>query len=78
MAAEKTTVPASVRNPYLRCYFQAKNLRSGDTYKLYEFILWIDAKHDEFRKAHGIPDHKEYNEQEQDAFIEFLEGGIST
>lgn len=76
MAAELQVVTESARNPYLRCYFRAKGLRPGDTYKNYEYMFWIDAKHDEFRKANGIPEHKTYNEQEQAAFEAFLEGGM--
>lgn len=75
MAAELQIVPKSTRNPYLRCYFRTKGLHLGDAYKNYEYMFWIDAKHHEFRKAHGIPEHKTYNEQEQAAFEAFLEGG---
>ena len=71
MAAQKH-IAMDTSNFYLKCYFRAKGLKPGDTWVPYEYMAWIDAKHDEFHKKLNIPEHKMYNEEESCLFNDFL------
>jgi len=70
--SEKIIIKEMPQNPYLRAYFEKYNLSVGDKYVVADYIIWIDGKHDEFRKIHKLPSHIELNEKEQEKFIQYL------
>lgn len=73
MAAEKNIVgKRPVKNEYLEQYFEAHDLHEGDTWVGYEYMFWIDAKHDAFDKLmHRIP-RLPYNDNVKKQFIQWL------
>lgn len=73
MLIEINIVPANTANPYLSAYFAERGLNPGDTWISHEYMAWIDAKHDAFRRRFRIPSHDEYSEKEQELFMAFLE-----
>mgnify|MGYP000026110962 CR=1 FL=1 len=70
--AEQLIIKAIPQNPYLLSYFQHKNLSIGDTWIAADYILWIDQKHEEFRKLHHLPEHIDLNDSEIQEFIRYL------
>lgn len=73
MAAEVHLVGNTTpENQYLRCYFEAKGLHPGDVWSPLDYMLWIDAHHNQFHADHGIPYRKMYNEDEGRLFLKYL------
>ena len=71
MATQKHIV-INTSNFYLHCYFRAKGLHPGDALAPYEYMAWVDSKHDKFREKLRIPEHKRYNNEEAKLFDDFL------
>lgn len=70
--AEQIPIKEMPKNPYLLSYFIHKNLSIGDTWIAADYILWIDQKHEEFRKLHHLPEHIDLNDSETQKFIQYL------
>lgn len=60
------------KNPYLKAFYKKNNISIGREFPVYEYMFWIDKKHDEFRKMHGIAEHRELNEKEVVVFCEYI------
>ena len=70
--AQKTLIETMPKNPYLLSYFLHKGLTPGNYYIAADYIIWIDQKHDEFRKLHNLPECLELNDAEAKEFLLFL------
>lgn len=60
------------KNPYLLAFFQANEITVGKEYKTYEYMLWIHAKHAEFRKLYGLPENNTLNDEQVKVFIDYI------
>lgn len=68
----KILVERIPENPYLAAYLCQKGLTVGDHYSATNYMLWVDEKHDEFRKMHHLPEHITLNDTEVQEFIRYL------
>lgn len=69
---QKVIIKKMPQNPYLLAFFKINNLSVGDTYAPSDYIIWIDGKHEDFRKTYKLPSHIELNEKEQEIFIQYI------
>lgn len=57
---------------YFRAYVRAKELSDGDTVKAYEYMNWINGKHDQFRKKIGLDKYTPYTDKQAQEFLEYI------
>jgi len=72
---QKIIIKKMPQNPYLLAFFKVHNLSVGDTYVPADYIIWIDGKHEDFRKINKLPSHIELNEKECEKFIQYILNG---
>lgn len=58
--------------PYFQAFIKAKQLKDGDTCKSYEYINWINGKHEEFKKSIGLDRCALYTKEQKEKFLEFI------
>lgn len=59
-------------NPYIIAFFNKHDINIGDEFKTYEYMFWIDKKHDEYREKEGLPNFITLNPIQVKDFIEFI------
>lgn len=74
--AEHLTIKELPTNPYLLSYFKHHGLSLGDSWSVTQYMLWIDQKHDEFRRIHHLPEHIDLNQHEIEEFLSFINSGL--
>lgn len=70
--AEYPVIKELPKNPYLLSYFKHHGLSIGDSWNVTQYILWIDQKHDEFRRIRHLPEHIVLNNMEIHDFLHFI------
>ena len=53
-------------------YFKHQGLSIGDSWNVTQYMLWIDQKHDEFRRIRHLPEHVSLNNIEIHDFLHFI------
>lgn len=61
-----------IKNPYLLAYVDRLNIADGTDIRPIDYMFWIDARHDEYRKAHGLPEHISLSNDEVADFTKYL------
>ena len=60
------------KNPYLLSFVKKNKISENEEFKAYEYISWIDKKHNEFRKMRNLPGHIELTGKEKERFLHFI------
>lgn len=60
--------------PRFRAYLRFLGAKEGDTVKLYEYIIWVTRKCDEYKRMHGL---KCLSERDHEKFTEWLDVDIT-
>jgi hypothetical protein len=63
--------------PYFQAYINAMNLKDGDEYMPHEYLTWIQRKHNDFRKLHGIPADVGYTVEQSRMFADYVRGRVT-
>ena len=58
--------------PYFRAFIKAQGLKDRDECKRYEYINWINGKHEEFRKKIGLDRYTVYTKEQEKMFLKFI------
>lgn len=74
--AERLIIKDLPKNPYLLSYFKHKGLSIGDSWNAAQYMLWIDQKHDEFRRIRHLPEHISLDGTEIHDFIHFINADL--
>lgn len=59
-------------NPYLLAYFDKNNIAVGQEWKSWDYMIWIDKKHDDFRKLYGLMEHIILSDEQVKFFCEYI------
>lgn len=62
----------NLKNPYVLAFCKAHGVKQGEEIKTTDYMFWIDKKHDDFRKLHGLPEHIQLNENQHKAFCAYI------
>ncbi len=62
----------NLKNPYVLAYCKAHGANKGEEIKTFDYMFWIDKKHDDFRKMYNLPEHIELNEKQQNVFLSYI------